>query len=91
MFGGLLKMIYVRYRRQYLPPGPSNMFFQYRVLLRCRPIWGDEACIFTNGCMRWDSGIGASGGQSGCNARVYGVDKLVEVEPAQKGATTRHL
>jgi hypothetical protein len=45
MYGGLKKENSVRYRRQDLPLGPSDMFFQYHVLLRYRPNWGGGAYI----------------------------------------------
>jgi hypothetical protein len=40
MHGGLLeKNCFVRYRRQDLPLGPSDMYFQYQILLKYRPVW----------------------------------------------------
>jgi hypothetical protein len=37
---------------------------------------------------RWDAGVGAGGGKPGSNARVWrslDVDRLVDVEPAERG------
>jgi hypothetical protein len=45
-------MIYVSYRGQDLPLGPSDMFFHYQILLRCSPIWGDGAHTLRGLCMR---------------------------------------
>jgi hypothetical protein len=38
--------MYLRYWRQDLPLGPSDMFFPDYMLLRYRPIWEEGACIF---------------------------------------------
>jgi hypothetical protein len=53
MYIGLFEKnkIYVRYRRQDLPLGPSDMFFQDQVLLRYRPIWGGWGLYFEDECV----------------------------------------
>jgi hypothetical protein len=47
MYGGLFKIVHVRYKHKDLPLRPSHMLFQYHdILLGYRPTWGDGACTF---------------------------------------------
>jgi hypothetical protein len=92
MYGGLLEKYFLY---QDLPLGPSDMLFQYQMLLRYRPIWGvgyvsSRACggerVRTD--KRCDTGVGAGHGKPGSNARVWrslDVGQHVDVEPAERG------
>jgi hypothetical protein len=71
-------MIYVQYRRQDLPLGPSDMLFHSHILLDTLLLWGvghvpQERVVArrVRPNHRWDAGVGAGDGQPGSSAKKW--------------------
>jgi hypothetical protein len=60
MYVGLFEKIIVRYRRQDLPLGPSDMFSKTRYYSDTVPFGGGRACIFMS--VWWRGGYGRING-----------------------------